>query len=97
MPTPGYLTLVPNSATLNGSTTGITVAGPLITADYSTTYGPLQPRQSTLLRFRAVINPSLLDGTRITNTGTVTWNNPPRNARAPASRSTSAACRASAC
>ena len=34
------------------------------------------------LRFRAVINPDLLDGTRITNTGTVTWNNPPRTASA---------------
>ena len=34
------------------------------------------------LRFRAVINPDLLDGTRIVNTGTVTWNNPPRTASA---------------
>lgn len=82
MVSPGYLTLVPNSVTLNGTTTGVVVAGPVITADYSTSYGPLQPRQSTLLRFRAVINPSLLDGTRITNTATVTWNNPPRNASA---------------
>lgn len=82
MNSPGYLTLVENSATLNASTNGITVAGPVITADYSSVYGPLQPRQSTVLRFRAVINPSLLDGTRITNTGTVTWNNPPRTASA---------------
>jgi large repetitive protein len=80
MASPGYLTLVENSATLNGATTGITVVGQVITADYSTSYGPLQPRQSTVLRFRAVINPSLLDGTRITNTATVTWNNPPRTA-----------------
>ena len=82
MNSPGYLTLVENSATLNGAETGVTVAGPVITADYSASYGPLQPRQSTVLRFRAVINPSLLDGTRITNTGTVTWNNPPRTANA---------------
>ena len=34
MPVPGYLTLVPDSATLNGPTTGITVANQLITADY---------------------------------------------------------------
>jgi uncharacterized repeat protein (TIGR01451 family) len=82
MASPGYLTLVENSATLNAQTTGLSVAGSVITADYSTSYGPLQPRQTAVLRFRAVINPSLLDGTRITNTGTVTWNNPPRTASA---------------
>lgn len=82
MVSPGYLTLLPNSVTLNGATTGVAVVGPVITVDYSTLYGPLQPRQAIVLRFRAVINPSLLDGTRITNTATVTWNNPPRNASA---------------
>ncbi len=82
MPVPGYLTLVPDSATLNGQTTGITVANQLITADYFTTYGPLQPQGVVTLRFRAVINPDLLDGTRIVNTGTVTWDNPPRTASA---------------
>ncbi len=56
MPVPGYLTFVDQSATMNGSATGITVAGSLITADYSTDYGPLQPGQSILLRFRAVID-----------------------------------------
>jgi uncharacterized repeat protein (TIGR01451 family) len=67
---------------LNGQATGITVNNQLITADYFTTYGPLQPQQVVTLRFRAVINPDLLDGTRITNTGTVTWNNPPQTASA---------------
>jgi uncharacterized repeat protein (TIGR01451 family) len=82
MPVPGYLTLVANSATLNAQTTGISVANQVITADYSTTYGPLQPQQTALLRFRAVINPNLLDGTKITNTGTVKWNDPPQTASA---------------
>ena len=82
VPVPGYITLVPNSATLNGVATGITVANQLITADYSTNYGPLAPQQVTTLRFRAVINPALLDGTKITNTGTVKWNNPPQTASA---------------
>ncbi|HEY7638570.1 MAG TPA: choice-of-anchor K domain-containing protein [Steroidobacteraceae bacterium] len=82
MPVPGYLTYVANSASLNGSATGITVNNQLITADYSTSYGPLQPQQVVTLRFRAVINPNLVDGTRITNTGTVTWNNPPQTASA---------------
>ncbi|HKR34439.1 MAG TPA: choice-of-anchor K domain-containing protein [Steroidobacteraceae bacterium] len=85
MPVPGYLTLVPNSATLNAQTTGISVVNQVITADYSTTYGPLQPQQTALLRFRAVINPNLLDGTRITNTGTVKWNDPPQTASASVS------------
>jgi uncharacterized repeat protein (TIGR01451 family) len=82
MPVPGYITLVPNSATLNGVATGITVANQLITVDYSTNYGPLAPQQVATLRFRAVINPALLDGTKITNTGTVKWNNPPQTASA---------------
>lgn len=85
MPVPGYITLVPNSATLNGVATGITVAGQLITVDYSTNYGPLAPQQVATLRFRAVINPALLDGTKITNTGTVKWNNPPQTASASVS------------
>jgi uncharacterized repeat protein (TIGR01451 family) len=82
MPVPGYLTYVASSATLNGVTTGVTVTNQLITADYFTNYGPLQPQQTALLRFRAVINPALLDGTKVTNTGTVTWNNPPQTASA---------------
>jgi uncharacterized repeat protein (TIGR01451 family) len=85
MPVPGYITLVPSSATLNGVATGITVANQLITADYSTNYGPLAPQQVATLRFRAVINPALLDGTKITNTGTVKWNNPPQTASASVS------------
>ncbi|HXS92025.1 MAG TPA: choice-of-anchor K domain-containing protein [Steroidobacteraceae bacterium] len=82
MPVPGYLALVANSVTLNAQTTGISVANQVITADYSTTYGPLQPQQTATLRFRAVINPDLLDGTKVTNIGTVKWNNPPQTASA---------------
>jgi large repetitive protein len=85
MPVPGYLTLVDQSVTMNGSTAGISVAGSLITADYSTEYGPLQPAQSIQLRFRAVIAPNLAIGTRITNTGVVTWNQPPQTASASVS------------
>lgn len=82
VPVPGYITYVDQSATLNGATTGITVVNQLITADYSTNYGPLQPQQTVTLRFRAIINPALLDGTKITNTGTVKWNDPPQTASA---------------
>jgi uncharacterized repeat protein (TIGR01451 family) len=84
-PTPGQLAYVGGSATLNGSTTGISVAGSVLTADYSTPYGPLQPGQAAVLRFRAVIDPSLAIGTNVTNIGEVTWNVPPQTASASVS------------
>jgi uncharacterized repeat protein (TIGR01451 family) len=82
VPFPGYLTFVDQSWTLNGATNGITVAGSLLTADYSTTYGPLQPGRAITLRFRAVLNTNLAIGTRVSNTATVYWNNPVRQASA---------------
>jgi uncharacterized repeat protein (TIGR01451 family) len=85
VPTPGYLTFVDQSWSLNGSTAGITVAGSLLTADYSTTYGPLQPGRAVTVRFRAVLDPTLAMGTRVTNTGTVYWNDPVQTASASVS------------
>ena len=82
---PGYLTFVDQSATLNGAATGISIAGPVLTADYFANYGPLAPGATAVLRFRARIAPTLAIGTRITNTGVVTWNNPPQTARASVS------------
>jgi len=79
---PGYLTFVSQSASLNGTATGITIAGQVLTADYSTNYGPLAPGATAVLRFRATIVPSLAIGTRITNTSEVKWNDPPQTARA---------------
>ena len=74
MPFPGYLHYVDQSATLNGSPTGVSVAGSVITADYSAAYGNLAPNGTVELRFRAVIDSNLPIGTTITNTGVVTWN-----------------------
>src|SRR5579864_6107488 len=51
----GRLTLVNPAPTMNGATTGVTVVGSVITADFSTSNGPLQPGQSVDLRFRAQI------------------------------------------
>jgi large repetitive protein len=82
---PGYLTFVDQSATLNGAAAGISIAGPVLTADYFANYGPLAPGATAVLRFRARIAPTLAIGTRITNTGVVTWNNPPQTARASVS------------
>ncbi|HJR69997.1 MAG TPA: THxN family PEP-CTERM protein, partial [Gammaproteobacteria bacterium] len=85
VPTPGYLTYVAGSATLNGSANGVTVAGQLITADFSTLNGPLAPGRTLLLRFRAVLDANLAVGTRVTNTGTVYWNDPVQTASASVS------------
>jgi uncharacterized repeat protein (TIGR01451 family) len=85
VPIPGYLSYVDQSATLNGVANGVTVAGTLITADYFTDYGPLAPGQEVVLRFRAIINPNLLEGTTITNTGRVYWDDPLRQAEASVS------------
>ena len=82
---PGYLSYVDMSATMNGLADGITVTGNLISADYSSEYGALQPNESVVLRFRAVIDPALVDGTTITNTGRVQWNDPPQWAEASVS------------
>jgi uncharacterized repeat protein (TIGR01451 family) len=77
VPTPGQLTYVAPSATLDGSATGVTVVGSLITADYAGSYGDLAPGDSTVLVFQATIDPGLVAGTTVTNTGVVTWGAPP--------------------
>jgi uncharacterized repeat protein (TIGR01451 family) len=84
-PVSGQLAYVDPSAAMNGSSAGVTVAGPFITANYSAEYGPLEPGESILLRFRAVIDPGLALGTTVTNTGVVRWNDPVQTASASVS------------
>src|SRR5262249_39296421 len=74
--TPGQLSYVAGLATLNGSTAGVTGAGPVITADHGSAHGSLAPNGSALLRFRALINANAPTGTPVTNTGVVDWNTP---------------------
>jgi uncharacterized repeat protein (TIGR01451 family) len=81
----GRLTFVNPAATMNGATGGVTVVGSVLTADYSTLNGPLQPGQSIDVRFRTQIAAGLPAGTTITNTGVVTWNTPQQSASASAS------------
>jgi uncharacterized repeat protein (TIGR01451 family) len=81
----GRLTFVNGSATMNGYTAGVSIAGSLLTANYSAVYGPLQPGQSIDVRFRANIASGLPAGTTLTNTGVVTWNTPPQTASASVS------------
>jgi uncharacterized repeat protein (TIGR01451 family) len=85
VPNPGYLTFVAGSWTMNGSVDGITVAGPLLTADYFTTYGALAPGGTITLRFRAMIAAGLVAGQLVTNTATVYWNDPQQSASASVS------------
>src|SRR5688500_1856179 len=61
--TPGQLTYVAGSATLNGSANGVAVTGQLITASYSNVYGALAPGRTVTLRFRATLYSSLAVGT----------------------------------
>jgi uncharacterized repeat protein (TIGR01451 family) len=79
-PGPGVLTYVAGTATMNGVPNGVSVSGNVITANYSATYGPLAPGGTIDLRFRATLGSTLIGGTTVTNTGVVTWNNPPQTA-----------------
>jgi uncharacterized repeat protein (TIGR01451 family) len=82
---PGQLVYVDGSATMNGSTAGVAVVGSVLTADYSALEGPLQPGESVVLRFRAVVDAGLAIGTTVTNTGMVSWNTPQQTASASVS------------
>jgi uncharacterized repeat protein (TIGR01451 family) len=82
---PGQLNYVYQSATMNGSTAGVSFAGSTITADYAAVNGPLEPGEVVVLRFRAVLDLSLAEGTVVTNTGVVAWNTPTQTASASVS------------
>ncbi|WP_066966936.1 DUF11 domain-containing protein [Microbulbifer sp. Q7] len=73
----GVLTYVEDSARLNGQPDGILVDGSLITVDYSTTYGELQPSETITLRFEAKLGENLAMGYSVVNTAQVKWNDPP--------------------
>jgi len=85
LPVPGQLAYVDGSARLNGSPDGVLVNGPVISADYFALYGPLPPRETVTLRFRAVIDPDLPFGTTVTNIAEVRWNDPEQSATASVS------------
>src|SRR5262249_17675060 len=82
---PGRLAYVNGSATLNGAPTGLTFAGSTITADYGAASGPLPPGEVLVLRFRAPPSPNVANGTVVTNTGVVAWNQPTQTASASVS------------
>ena len=61
------------------------MAGQVITADYFNEYGALGPGEAVVLRFQAVIDPNLVEGTTITNTARVYWDDPQQQAEATVS------------
>jgi uncharacterized repeat protein (TIGR01451 family) len=82
---PGYLSYVDQTARLNGLASGVSFAGTTITADYFNEYGALEPGEAIILRFRAVMNTNLVDGTTVTNEAEVSWNDPLQTAAASVS------------
>lgn len=74
------ITYVAGSATLNGSTAGVSFAGSVLTANYGSAHGNLAAGATAVLRFRVNVASGLAIGTRITNTAQVTWNSPTQTA-----------------
>jgi uncharacterized repeat protein (TIGR01451 family) len=70
---------------MNGSAAGVSIVGSTITADYAAVNGPLDPGGLVVLRFRAMLDPGLAEGTVVTNTGVVAWNDPTQTASASVS------------
>jgi uncharacterized repeat protein (TIGR01451 family) len=82
LPDAGQLAFVAGSASMNGSADGVSIAGSLLTADYSAGNGALAPAGTIVVRFRAVLDADLPMGTRVTNTATVYWSDPVQTASA---------------
>jgi uncharacterized repeat protein (TIGR01451 family) len=76
------MTYVAGSGLLNGLPAGVSFAGSILTADYSTSYGNLAPNAVAELRFRVLLNAGLNIGDNISNTADVSWNIPPVTASA---------------
>ena len=85
VPVAGQLSYITGSGLLNGAPTGVSFAAPVITADFASVYGDLQPGLYAELRFLAQIDSALPIGTTITNIADVTWNSPPQTASASVS------------
>jgi len=85
VPIAGHLSYVDQSATMNGLAAGVSAAGSVLVANYSALNGPLEPGESVVLRFRAIIDPALAIGTTVTNTALVSWNAPQQTASASVS------------
>ncbi|RLA16326.1 MAG: hypothetical protein DRQ62_16370, partial [Gammaproteobacteria bacterium] len=83
LPVAGQMTIVANSALLNGLPAGsllpatIASSSSFITANYSAHYGPLPASGVAELRFRVDLDSGLNIGDTVTNIANVGWNNAP--------------------
>ncbi len=84
-PVAGQLSYVAGSARMNGSVNGVSLAGGVLTADFGTTYGVLEPGTSVVITFTTNIVATLASGTTIDNTAIVSWNAASQNAADSAS------------
>ena len=84
-PLANQVTYVAGSGTLNGSAAGVSFSGSVLTADYASIFGNLQPGAVAVVRFRVQINPAVALGTTLTNTALVRWNDPAQSASASVS------------
>jgi len=85
-PLAAQATYVAGSATMNGSTNGVSFISSVITANYGTTYGSLASGSSVVVRFEVKLNSNVVVGTTVTNTAQASWNSPVQTAP-PASAS----------
>jgi uncharacterized repeat protein (TIGR01451 family)/fimbrial isopeptide formation D2 family protein len=67
---------IANSATMNGSSNGVSFTSPVITANYGSTYGTLAPGGSVIVRFRVKLSSNAATGSVVTNTAQASWNTP---------------------
>ncbi|MBT8339932.1 MAG: DUF11 domain-containing protein, partial [Desulfatitalea sp.] len=78
-PSPGDLTTyVDGSCTLDGAPVAATHADGVLMVDYGSLAGDLPSTDSAVVRFRVLIKTGLDIGATITNSGRVTWNDPPQ-------------------
>jgi uncharacterized repeat protein (TIGR01451 family)/fimbrial isopeptide formation D2 family protein len=84
-PDAGQMSYIANSGLLNGLSTGVSIAGSTITANYSSIYGNLAPAGIVELRFRVTLDSGLNIGDTVTNKADVRWNVPASTASAEVS------------
>ncbi|MDH3873862.1 MAG: isopeptide-forming domain-containing fimbrial protein [Desulfobacteraceae bacterium] len=84
-PVAGQMSYIANSGLLNGLSTGVSIAGSTITANYSSIYGNLAPAGIVELRFRVTLDSGLNIGDTVTNKADVRWNVPASTASAEVS------------
>ncbi|WP_239026847.1 isopeptide-forming domain-containing fimbrial protein [Geomonas oryzisoli] len=79
LPQGSYLS---GSAVMNGSSSGVSYAAPVLTANYGASHGALAPGASVALRFQVKLNATVSSGSVVNNTAQASWDTPTRVASA---------------